>query len=215
MTNPTQHRQNLQTELPLPPSAENAPLVSSVRSGEPSSSSIRSSEAEAPLTKTTEFQWKFAEETHQYIREYIRQADQKAAFFFAGSTTLIAFLYKTHLIQIWLISPKQWLCANMLSFAATIGLTASALACLYAVIPRLRGSKRGLLFFSAISEFESKKDYTTDVLQCCVQDLIEAKLNHVHDLADICREKFAVLKIGLWSGAIGVSATVLLLLFSP
>ena len=39
-----------------------------------------------------EIKLKFAEETHQYVRDYIRQADQKATFLFVGSSTLLAYL---------------------------------------------------------------------------------------------------------------------------
>lgn len=191
-------------------------MVSTVRTGEPTPASIRPPDIEtAALGKITEFQWKFAEETHQYVREYIRQADQKAAFFFAGATALIAFLYKANLVQTWVKLPTQWVFVDMLSFIATVGLAVSALACLATVFPRLKGSKRGHVFFGAVAEFESRKDYATDVLQRDIGELIEAKLCHVHDLSIVCGRKYSVLKIGQWSGAIGVAAMVVLLLLAP
>lgn len=69
--------------------------------------------------------------------------------------------------------------------------------------------------FSAIAEFESRNKYATDVLQRDVAELIEAKLCHVHDLAIVCGQKYSVLKIGQWAGAIGVVAMVILLLLAP
>lgn len=216
MTETTQQRQNGHTALPVPAGAESAPLVSSVRTGEPTPASIRPPDIEtAALGKTTEFQWKFAEETHQYVREYIRQADQKAVFFFAGATALIAFLYKANLVHTWVKLPTQWVFVDMLSFIATVGLAVSALSCLATVFPRLKGSKRGHVFFGAVAEFESRKDYATDVLQRDIGELIEAKLCHVHDLAIVCGRKYSVLKIGQWSGAIGVTAMIVLLLLAP
>ena len=216
MAETTQQQQNEQVSLPLPSGAAGAPLVTAVRLGESSASSIQPPEVTAiPNEKKTELQWKFAEETHQYVREYIRQADQKAAFFFAGSTALIAFLYKTNLVQHWVKLPTQWVFVDMLSFVATIGLAVSAFACLATIFPRLKGSKRGHVFFGAIAEFEARKDYAIDVLQCEVGELIEAKLCHVHDLAIVCRSKCTILKLGQWSGAIGVAAMVLLLLLAP
>ena len=81
MTETTQQQQNEQVSLPLPSEAVGAPLITTVRLGEPSPSSIQPPEVTVtPNEKKTELQWKFAEETHQYVREYIRQADQKAAF---------------------------------------------------------------------------------------------------------------------------------------
>jgi len=103
----------------------------------------------------------------------------------------------------------------MLSFLATIGLFVSALSCLATVFPRLKGSKRGHVFFGAVAEFESRKEYATDVLRQDVVALIDSKLCHVHDLALVCGRKYAVLKIGQWSGAVGVVAMVVLLLLAP
>jgi hypothetical protein len=215
MTEITQQRQNEHTALPFPVGAESGPLVTAVRSGEPTSNSIRPTEVEATeLARTTELQWKFSEETHQYVREYIRQADLKAAFFFAGATALIAFMYKANLVQLWVKPPTQWLIVDTLSFIATVGLAASVLACLATVFPRLKGSKRGLVSFGAIAEFESRTEYATDVLQQDIAELIEAKLCHVHDLAIVCGQKYSVLQIGQWAGAIGVVAMVFLLLLA-
>ncbi len=216
MTDSTQQRQSDHTALPIPGGASSSPLVATVRAGEPTSTSIQPPSAGATEpSKTTELYWKFADETHQYVREYIRQADHKAAFFFAGSTGLIAFLYKVTLIQRWIKLPTKWDFVDMLSFSATIGLTVSVISCLATVLPRLKGSKRGHVFFGAVAEFESRKEYASDVLRQGVDPLIEAKLCHVHDLALVCRQKYAVLKIGQWSGAIGVFATVVLLLLAP
>ncbi len=216
MTKDAQQRQEEHPSDTLSTGIESAPLINTIRSGEPTRSSIGPPEiGVSPLSERTEFQWKFAEETHQYVREYIRQADQKAAFFFAGSTALIAFLYNAKLVHRWVKPPTQWSFVDMVSLAATIGLTVCALACLATVFPRLQGSKRGHVFFGAIAEFDSRKDYASDVLQKDVSELMEAKLCHVHDLSGICGRKFYVLKVGQWAGAVGVFATVLLLLMAP
>lgn len=216
MTDITQQRQDEHAALPIQGGASAAPLVAMVRAGEPTLTSIQPPAVEATEpSKTRELYWKFAEETHQYVREYIRQADQKAAFYFAGATALIAFLYKATLTQRWIKLPIQWDLVDMLSFAATIGLSVSALSCLATVFPRLKGSKRGHMFFGAVAEFESRTEYATDVLRQGVDALIEAKLCHVHDLALVCGRKYAVLKISQWAGAIGVIATVALLLLAP
>lgn len=211
----TQQQQNEHISLPLPEGSTGRPLVSNVRMGEPSPTGIQPPETSVATNENRgEFQWKFADETHQYVREYIQQADQKAAFFFAGSTALIAFLHKANLVKLWMKLPTQWVFVDMLSLLATIGLAVSAFACLATIFPRLKGSKRGHIFFSAIAEFETRKEYALDVLHREPGELIEAKLCHVHDLAIICRAKFTILKLGQWAGAVGVASTVLLLLFS-
>jgi len=214
MTETTQHRQSEQTSQLLSAGVVSAPLMSNVRSGESTPNSIQPPNEDISQTdKKTEFHWKFAEETHQYVRDYIKQADQKAAFFFAGSTALIAFLYKATLIQLWVKIPTQWGFIDMLSFVTALGLVISAFAFLVAVFPKLKGSKRGYVFFGAISEFESGKEYAHEVLQQDVVDLISAKLCHVHGLSVICGQKFYAIKVGQWSGMIGIAAMILLLLF--
>lgn len=215
MIETSEQQQKERASLPLPVGSGGEPLVASAPSGEPLPSSIRPSGVAAHSEKNTEFEWKFSEETHQYVREYISLADQKAAFFFAGSTALIAFLYDANLVQSWVKDPHQWVFVDMLSFAATIGLAFSALSCLATIFPRLKGSKQGHLFFGAIAEFKSRKDYAAAVHQREVGELMEEKLCHVHDLATICKQKLLVLKIGLWFGAGGVTAMILLLILTP
>ena len=211
----TQKSQDEPGALPVPETDAATPLVTGVQTGVPTPTSIKPPEApEAGPSSLLESQWKFAEETHRYIREYIRQADQKAAFFFAGATALIAFLYKANLVDVWLKAPTHWVLTDVLSFGATFWLSVSAVACAATILPRLRGSKRGIVFFGAISECQSSSDYVAEVRRKAPGELINAKLSHVYDLARICNTKYSVLKIGLWSGAIGVAFTVLLLVFA-
>ena len=161
-----------------------------------------------------EFQWKYAEETHGYVREYIRLADQKAFFFSAASTTLLAFLYKVDLVHRWIKPPMQWGFLEFLSFLATIGLAASALLFFVTVFPRLGGSRRGLVFFGAIAECESSRDYMDDLNRRGIGDLLTAKLTHIYELSRVCRSKYSILCWGLWVGFVGLAATVVLLIFA-
>ena len=211
----TQNKCGLEGDLPVPETIATLPLVKRVQIGEPTLTSSKLPEyGEAEPISIIEFNWKFAEETHQYVREQIRQADQKAVFFFAGVTALIAFLYKTGLIHTWLKNPMHWVFTDMLSLIATVGLSVTAVSCAATVLPRLRGSKQGLVFFGAISAYMTSEDYATVILKKTPHELIDAKLTHVHDLGRICNDKYFVLRIGLWSGAIGIISTVLLLVFS-
>jgi len=215
MARPTQKKEGEPGTLPVPEKVAATPLVTSVRTGEPTPTSIRPPEPQdARLSAAIEPQWKFAEETHQYIREYIRQADQKAAFFFAGATALIAFLYKANLVHTWLKAPANWILTDTLSFVATVSLMVSAAACAGTILPRLQGPRRGIVFFGAISGRQSGDDYADEVRKKTSSELVNAKLSHVHDLARICNTKFSTLRVGLWSGAIGVASAVLLLIFA-
>lgn len=162
--------------------------------------------------KEQEIRLKFSEETHQYVREYIRLADQKATFFFAGSTALLAYLHKLGLTNIWISNPKTWGLIEILALVATLNLLLSTVACLAAIVPRLSGSRRGIIFFAAISEYESAPEYAAEVMQQGTSSLCEARLKHVYELSVICKRKYSALIFGQWAGAIGVIVMLMLLL---
>ena len=158
----------------------------------------------ADATKGAEGRAKFTEEAHQYIRDFIRQADQKAAFFFAGSTALFAYLVNGHFIEFsrWQRPCVDWSFVDVLSLLTTLALVIAAAFCLITVAPRLKGSKRGLIYFGAIAEFDSGLEYANDIRNRPLDELIEAKLIHVHAIAGICAKKFKMLTFGVYAGGI-------------
>ena len=164
--------------------------------------------------KELELRLKFAEETHAYVREYIRLADQKATFFFAGTTALIAYLHKVSLAALWICPPKSWRIIETLSFSAIVGLTFCTVACLFAILPRLAGSRRGLIHFVAINDFTSSSEYANAIASAPLKELLEQKIRHAHELSGICSRKYTALRFAQWAGAIGTISTVLLLILS-
>lgn len=143
-----------------------------------------------------EIKLKFAEEAHQYVREYIRQADQKATFLFAGSSTFLAYLNSLHITSQWISNPKAWGLIEVLSFFATVCLILGNACCAWTVIPRLNGSKKGIVFFEAIQEYENSADYANDLLSKKICDLGQAKFKHIYELSSICRDKYRSLTWG-------------------
>jgi hypothetical protein len=101
---------------------------------------------------------------------------------------------------------------DILSFLATVCLVLSVLACIATVIPRLKGSRQGLIFFAAIHEYDSSHDYVSEVMGQSLSDLCEAKLKHIYELATVCEKKYDMLKKGQWLGLIGLVASLLLLI---
>ncbi len=156
----------------------------------------------------------FAEQVHQYIREYIRFADQKAGFFFAVYTALLAFLYRNEVSARWMKPVMNWNIIDTLGFIAMAGLSVSALLCAYVVIPRLAGSRRGYMFFEAIAEYPSARDYSDDIATKTAASLAQIKSEHCYDLAKVCRSKYKMLRVALWAGSIGLAASLAVLLFS-
>lgn len=94
------------------------------------------------------------------------------------------------------------------------GLAASACVLLTVLFPRLKGSRKGILFFNAIAEYDSAADYANDIIRKPRNEIILAKLLHSYDLAKICTKKYRILRIGLWVGTIGAIATLIFLLLS-
>jgi hypothetical protein len=156
----------------------------------------------------------FAEQTHQYIREYIRLADQKAAFFVTASTALLAFLYRADLSSRWLKPILEWNILDMATFLAMMALALSILLSFSVVIPRTPGSRRGYLFWEAIAEYDTNRQYADDLSTLSVATLLQIKAEHCHDLARVCRRKYAALRASLWIGTVGLTASLLVFLFA-
>lgn len=202
----------------------NSPFVSGVQiPAEPLSSPLQKMndsdgiiphvELSVDRERDQESKWKFAEETHQYVREQIRSADQKAIFFFAGATALLGYMHNHGLTNRWVVPPTTWGFVDMLAFLATICLILSAMACIRTVVPRLKGSMRGFIFFAAICQYDNAQAYVTDIMKQDRSKLCEAKLKHICELSSVCTRKYDMLKWGQWFGIIGVIAVLLLFIF--
>lgn len=153
----------------------------------------------------------FAEEKHQYLREYINVADQKAIFFFTINSSLLVFLNTEKASSHWLkLSP--WSILDLVICVAMVGLTISAILFLGVVTPRLKGSKRGLIFFSAIAEYATKEEYINTVQKLSETNLLTEKLQHCYELAKICSAKYGVLISGQYISLISIICSFIFLL---
>jgi hypothetical protein len=186
-------------------SGAHAPLEAAVAGTPVPSSGVSSTGIEARA--------KFTDEVHQYIREYIRLADQKATFFFTGGTALLAFLYKNDVSSRWLKPILTWNVIDTVAFAAMVALALAAFLAILVVIPRTPGSRRGFVFWEAIAEYESGRHYADELASLSPASLAQAKAEHCFDIAKVCRRKYRVLKYAIWSGTVGLVASLLLFLF--
>jgi hypothetical protein len=202
--------------LPTPADLQR-PLAAAPRAhdtGEPVLPSEKLGTAVPRPTTVSDYHAKFSEETHNYVREYIRNADQKAAFFFAALTAILAFLNSQNVPSRWLKNVQQWSFIDALGLVSMLGLAGGAAILLAVVFPRLKGSRRGLLFFNAIAEYDNSAEYADDVLAQTLDDLIRTKLQHCYDLSKICGAKYHTLRIGFWVGSIGAATALLFLLLA-
>lgn len=200
--------------LPVPPAITREPLPTPTGGAETVSDKQQpTSPASAALLDDAEARERFTESVHQYVREYIRLADQKAAFLFTGATALLAFLYKNGVSARWLKPVMQWNILDTVTFVAMTALALGVLLALLVVIPRTSGSKRGYLFWEAIAEYDTGRQYSDDVRLLSSATLVQVKAEHCFDLARVCRQKYKMLRAAVWAGAIGLAASLCVFLF--
>ena len=214
MTNPAQEqRSQAPAPLPVPDSAVRQPLPTPPPPFVTPSDSTDASESATGLPADLDKRLAFAEQVHQYIREYIKLADQKAGFFFTASTAILAFLYKVNASARWLKPVLQWNVVDTAAFVAMVALAVAAVTSLVVVIPRTPGSRRGYLFWEAIAEYDSCRQYADDLACLSVPTLLQIKAEHCHDLAKVCRRKYRTLRAALSIGTVGLAASLFVFLF--
>lgn len=163
-------------------------------------------------TSFTSQHTEFAGFVHQYVREYIQLADQKAAFVFAASAALLTFLYNSGASKLWLKAPRNWAWTDGVAFLSTVGLAITCFLAVLTVFPRLGGAKRGLLFFNAIALHPEPADYAAAVAALDHSDLAAVQLQHCHELARVCQRKYRALRRSFFVGAVAILATLAYLL---
>ena len=156
---------------------------------------------------------RFAQRAHEYVREYIRIADQKAAFVFTAATALLAFQYKTGVSARWLRPVMQWNVLDVAAFVAMTGLAVGALLALWVVVPRTHGSRRGFLFWEAIAEYHNAREYADELRLLSGASLSLITSEHCFDLARVCRKKYSVLGAAIWAAAVGLASSLVVFLF--
>ena len=154
----------------------------------------------------------FARDVHAYLQDQIRLADQKATFFFAGGTALLAFLYNSEVLMYLKASPMEWNLVDIVGLVATISMIVSVFAAMIVVVPRTSGSRRGFIFWGAIPEFHSAEKYANESSSLSDRQVTQEFAMHSFELANVCLQKYKWLRISVISGLIGVASSLILLL---
>jgi len=162
-------------------------------------------------TQIGDVTFKFASDSHEYMREYIRNADQKAIFYFSVCSALLAFEHTQNWAQLWVKQPSLWSVTDFITCVAMIGLAVAATCFLFVVFPRLGGSPRGLIFFKSVASYASAEEYVSDVVRRSEANLASDKLRHCHELAKVANSKYSILAIGLRIGAVALVCSLFLL----
>ena len=102
---------------------------------------------------------------------------------------------------------------DTIAFVAMAALAVGAFLALLVIIPRTPGSRRGFLFWEAIAEYETGRQYSDDISMLSGPSLIQVKAEHCYDLAVVCQRKYRMLRCALWTGAVGLAGALFVFLF--
>ena len=161
------------------------------------------------LSNSSKIHWLFACETHKYIRDFINNADTKAYQSIAFASGLLTYMHINHNIASFVVKPlKEWFAVETLCLS---GLIFCLIFAISVVFPRLKGSKKGIVFFNSVAEYENYNEYIGDVLKKHDQEIIAEYLRHIHELSKICAKKFYRLRISFFCGIAGLITAILYL----
>ena len=154
----------------------------------------------------------FAFHQHKYVTEYIKLADQKSALLFAAVTGFLCYLFKTGLHAMWLKQINLWNALDGLCFLSMLSLFIGLCSACAVLIPSLKKSHRGLVFWGAVAEFEMSSTYASEVLSTPNQGLTRAILQHTYDLSMVCTKKYKKLAFAIWGTALGTVLSMFVIL---
>lgn len=150
---------------------------------------------------------------HQYLRDFITFADQKAAFTFAASAALLAYLESQGVTSSFAKPVASWQVGDWIGGAAFVLLASCALLAAGVVVPRLKGqSATGSIYWE---EIRSHVDHDSYVKAVEGMSRVAARgevLRHCFVLAGICSAKYKMLDWSLRIGVVGAIATAALLI---
>ncbi|NTZ08624.1 Pycsar system effector family protein [Burkholderia metallica] len=209
MDKPQAQLGSAESNISPPPGIASASMLTTPQvSATPTSSDAKT---QPPTETANPITYKFAAESHDYMREYIRNADQKAVFYFTICSALLAFEHTQSWSLRWTKFPTTWGIVDLTTFVSMAGLALSAAAFLLVVLPRLGGSPRGLIFFRSVANYESSNDYISDVVKRSESDLASEKLRHCYELSKIASSKYIWIGYGLRIGAVALLCSLFLL----
>lgn len=157
----------------------------------------------------------FAVATRRFLEGQITLADSKAGVLLTLSVMVLAYLVRVGSGTAWQGSLGAGGAESLLAVATLVGLGGGLVGALAVVVPRTRGRPEGLVFWRAILEFETPRDYAEAVTRLDAEAVATSVLEDCHRLSALCARKFAVLRWALWAASLGLLAGLAwLLLYS-
>ena len=152
-------------------------------------------------------------QSHNYIGEHIKLADQKAAFFFAITTGILALFYDKGIHTNLLRSIGAWGFLDFIGALSIILLIMSTLLSFFVVKPRLRASvTMGLVYWESVRKFPTPDAYSQRMLQLSRKDVIEELFQHHFELSGICGRKYRLLNYSMGTALAGMFLSIVSLI---
>ncbi len=148
----------------------------------------------------------FVSLVHSYLLSGITLADQKAGFLFASDSAFLGYLLSAGLLRELKPGTSPWLLPQWMAFGSLVSLGLSIAIAIFVVMPRLGGSKDGLIYFRAIAARRKREHYVTDLFSSTDMSLNLALAEHSYEVAQISTRKYKYLRVGMWIGTLGFLA---------
>jgi hypothetical protein len=155
----------------------------------------------------------FVTYVHDYICDFIKFADQKAAFIFAGASAFLALVYNQGGRTIWHMPVSSWRAHEWLAGATIVLTVSSALLAVLAVAPKLTGARRGLIYWGSISAFSNPQDYSLALTKLDSRRAVDEMSRHCYELSRITKKKYQLINWSIWIGIAGLTLGGAYLLF--
>lgn len=148
----------------------------------------------------------FVKHTHSYLGEFLRSADQKAAFLLTASVAVLAYLGSG------LQDIQAWDDRAVLQAVSTVLVGASAAFSVWAVWPRQhrRAAQGGLIAFRDIYNSKANDAYVSSIRAPTAQPF-EQIAKHCYTLSTILVRKYRLLEIAVVLFVIGGVGTMAVL----
>jgi hypothetical protein len=148
-----------------------------------------------------DFLWKI----HGYINDYIRFADNKAAFVTASVVVLIGAVVSSGVFDgLGQIPRENWPIHVWCSVGALAFLLLAFLFALWGIKPRLHSTiPKGFIYWGSVLEHKKDTAYATECHTLTADELELNVSRHIFVLAGICNRKYFWVHLAMWTGAIG------------
>lgn len=146
-----------------------------------------------------------------YVGQYIQLADAKAAATFAVAAGLLGYMLDKGAFGV--IAKPAFEGHFILATIIAIALVTSSALSFVVIVPRQQKSRQdGFVFWGAVAQISTAGEFIKRVTSTTSAGLVQARLAHCYDLSRVCARKYAVLRLSMLSGAVGVAAALMLIL---